>query len=168
MPTSLSLGPRCPRRTQPSGRRAFTLIEIMIVVAIMGIVMTIAIPSIYRQLNPESMRKTVQDIMDACSYARAHAILTGTEVVMVIRPGDRTIQVPNFTAQISSKVVIEMLDVNNFEFKDEEEARVHFQPNGVCDEFTLILHGDDDEWRKISLEVMTGLADVDSDRRNWR
>lgn len=140
----------------------------MIVIGIMGIVMTIAIPSIYRQLNPESMRKTVQDIMDACSYARAHAILTGTPVEMVIRPGDRSIQVPNFKAEISSKIVIEMLDVNNFEFKDEEEARVRFEANGTCDEFTLILHGEGDEWRKISLEVLTGLADVDSDQRNWR
>src|SRR6266481_1549762 len=40
-------------------RLAFTLLEIMVVVAIMGIVMTVAIPSLYHQLHPDSMRKAV-------------------------------------------------------------------------------------------------------------
>src|SRR5437762_14148606 len=69
--------------------RAFTLIELMVVVAIMGIVMTIAIPTIYQQLHPESMRKAVSDVMEACGHARARAILDGMETDLVIRPADR-------------------------------------------------------------------------------
>src|SRR6266550_6745511 len=68
---------------------AFTLIEIMVVVAIMGIVMTIAIPTVYQQLHPESMRKAVSDVMEACGHARARAILDGVETDLVIRPADR-------------------------------------------------------------------------------
>jgi prepilin-type N-terminal cleavage/methylation domain-containing protein len=67
----------------------FTLLELMVVVAIMGIVMTISIPAIYQQLHPESMRKAVSDVMEACSHARARAILNGAETDLVIRPGDR-------------------------------------------------------------------------------
>jgi len=51
-----------------------------------------------------------------------------------------------------------MLAVNFVEYKDAGEARVHFYPNGTCDDFTLILRSDQGEWRKISLEVATGLA----------
>src|SRR2546421_171491 len=73
--------------------RAFTLIEIMVVVAIMGIVMTIAIPTVYQQLHPESMRKAVSDVMEACSHARARAILDGVQIDLVIRPADRQFDV---------------------------------------------------------------------------
>ena len=173
---------------------AFTLIEIMIVVAIIGIVMTMAVPTLYRQLHPESMQKAVSDIMEACSHARARAILEGVPTELVIRPGDRQIQVsvtsgassePGaieaeavvqrpaagasvFAASLSDHIVIEMLDVNFFELKDEEEARARFYPNGTSDEFTIVLHSDKNEWRKITLEVVTGLADVETDPRKWQ
>src|SRR5438477_5959589 len=68
---------------------AFTLIEIMVVVAIMGIVMTIAIPTVYQQLHPESMRKAVSDVMEACATARARAILDGAPMALVIHPADQ-------------------------------------------------------------------------------
>ena len=61
---------------------------------------------------------------------------------------------------ISDHVVIEMLDVNLLEYKDQDFARVRFYPNGTCDEFTLILHSDRGEWIKISLEITTSLANV--------
>jgi len=74
-------------------RAAFTLIEVMVVCAIIGIVMTMAIPSVYRQLHPESMQKAVENILEACEDARRHAVLTGTTMKLVLRPGDKTIQV---------------------------------------------------------------------------
>src|SRR2546423_14400471 len=58
---------------------AFTLIELMVVVAIIGIVITISIPTIYQQMHPESMRKAVSDVVEACSHARARAILNGVQ-----------------------------------------------------------------------------------------
>ena len=184
-------------RPDPSrGRslRAFTLIEIMIVVAIIGIVMTMAIPTLYRQLHPESMQKAVSDLMEACSHARARAILEGVPTELAIRPGDRQIQVSLaggasrdseggeagsvsatpvagasvFSASLSDHIVIEMLDVNFFEMKNEEEARVRFYPNGTSDDFTIILRSDKNEWRKITLEVVTGLAEVEVDPRKWQ
>lgn len=73
--------------------RAFTLIELMVVVAIMGIVLTIAIPNIHRRLHPESMQKAVSDVMEACSHARATAILNGRPTDLVIRAEDSSISV---------------------------------------------------------------------------
>jgi hypothetical protein len=53
-----------------------------------------------------------------------------------------------------------MLDINLLEYKDADEARVRFFPNGTSDEMTLVLH-DGDQYRKITLEVTTGLASVE-------
>ena len=162
-------------------QHAFTLIEIMVVVAIIAVVMTIAIPSIYRQLHPESMQKAVSDVMEACSHARAQAILSGHPVDMVIRAEEggtgtsislqaaaetrrpeNTVDSPSvsgdewrtedrpsggsaggdgvgFSARISDKIAIELIEVNFQDQMEFEAAHVRFHPNGTSDEFKLLL-----------------------------
>ena len=52
-------------------RSAFTLMEIMIVVAIIGLIMAMGLPSIIKVLQKEGMRKAVSDLTDVCAAARA-------------------------------------------------------------------------------------------------
>jgi prepilin-type N-terminal cleavage/methylation domain-containing protein len=74
------------------------------------------------------------------------------------------------SARLSEKVLIEMMDINKLphEFRDDEVARVRFFPNGTCDELTLILVSDVNERREITLEITTGLANVESDPRKFK
>ncbi len=166
---------------------AFTLIEIMLVVGILAIVATMGLPAIYRAYQKEDLRQAVSDIMEVCSNARAQAILRGTTVELSIRPHERLLSfsgaaparaadagerlpgnlaVPGprsgTSAHISDRLIIEMVDVNFFEYKDEEEARVRFHPNGTCDELTIVLRSEKNEFRKISLEATTSLARVET------
>ena len=141
--------------------RAFTLIEIMIVVAIMGLIMAMGIPSLARAMRKEGMRKAVSDMVEACSGARAAAILTGQTADLVIRPQDKTISGGTFSATLPDNVGIEILGVNFVELQEADEARVHFYGNGTSDEFTIVLTSDEHKAMKISLEVVTGLADVE-------
>ena len=164
---------------------AFTLIEIMVVVAVMGLILAMGLPSIVVALKKEGMRRAVNDVVEGCRQARAQAIMSGTVAELRYHPETRTVSVTGgsapgnegeasfpaearpspaaasgFTAQLPADVMVEMWDVNMTEFKDAEEARVRFYPNGMCDEMTVVLHSDKGEWRKITLEITTGRSTV--------
>lgn len=142
--------------------RAFTLIEILVVVGILGIITAIGIPSIGRTLQKEGMRKAVSDFVEACSDARAQAILKQQTAVLTIRPGEHTFKSPSKEYQFPETVQIEFMGAN-FSLTDmeQEETRVRFFPNGTSDEFAIVLRGEDQRTVKITLELVTGLADVE-------
>jgi prepilin-type N-terminal cleavage/methylation domain-containing protein len=171
--------------------RAFTLLEIMMVVAIIGLMMTMSVPAILRTMHQEPLRKAVNDVLNICNHARAQAILHGVTTTVVFHPqsGDITLAgiattnspdgfappdaptdattaaAPNASALNSTKfddsITIDMLDVNLSECKDASEALVRFFPDGTSDEMTLIIHSRD-EYRKITLEVTTGRASMEA------
>ena len=175
--------------------RAFTLIEIMIVVAIMGVVMTLSVPLVYKLWRKAPMRQAVKDIVEVCSHARARAIMHGQVTEVVFHPkqnrlemvggggaprptegsgGEATPSVPAATgsglsAQLSNEIIIETLDINmsGVEFNDAESVRVRFYPNGVSDEMKMILFDGRDRMG-IELEITTGLASVvNNPLREW-
>ena len=159
--------------------RAFTLIEIMLVVGILAIVMTMGLPAIYRAVKLDSFRQAMSDVEEACSRARARAILQGGTMEVVIRAEDGQINVQPaggvvatetsapgssssmFSARLAKEIGVSMLDVNLMDRMQESEAHVRFFPNGTCDEFTMVLQSEKGEIRKFTLETTTGLADVE-------
>ena len=183
-------------RVRHSANRGFTLVEIMIVVAILGIVLGMGIPSMFRAMKREGMRAAMNDVLEACQKARAAAILSGSLVELQILPATGEFKVvagstappsanvldampaelakvappppapaiPSFSIQLPSDVSIELLDVNFVELKDAEDVRVKFRPNGTSDEMTVVLRSRQEEWRKISLEVTTALAEMEAIR----
>lgn len=182
--------------------RAFTLIELMVAVGIMAIILTIAIPSLNQSLHQDSMRKAVQDVMDACREARARAILDGVTMELRIRPGDRQltiaagpVQAPavsgnafgfaddgglveraapassggGASVKLSDRIVMEGLGVNGEDWTEDEEAAVRFYPNGTSDEMSMVLYApSSNERRNITLEVVTGMADVETDTSKFK
>jgi prepilin-type N-terminal cleavage/methylation domain-containing protein len=134
---------------------AFTLIEIMIVVAILGLVAAMGVPSILQSLRKDGMRKAVSDVKEALDTARSRAIFSGQNTEVVFHPLERSVG----STVLPEGVEIAMLDINLLDYGASEEARVRFFSNGTCDELTLVLHARD-EWEKITLEFSTSLASV--------
>lgn len=181
------------RARRVSFATAFTLIEIMVVVAIMAIVMLTSIPFIRSGLRKEALNQAIRDVEEVCYNARRNAILHGSMAEVVFHPKDRVFQVAGASAssgedsqavspdastappansglsgRIPDSLIVDMLDVNLTEYKDADEARVRFYPNGTSDELTLILHNEKGEYFKMALEATTGMPTFETDPSKFK
>lgn len=167
--------------------RGFTLIEVMIVVGIVAIIMAMGLPSFARMYRKGPMRQAMSDVQEACGKARSEAILKGVTVELHIDvkgkrlsvagvgagsaevdpfakelgTGGATAAVTGFSATLAEDIVIELLAVNLNEVVEEDDVAVRFYPNGTADEFWLVLRSGEGEIRKFSLEVTTGLVQLE-------
>lgn len=168
----------------PNSAAGFSLLEIMIVVGIMGLMLTIGVPLVYKVFHRAPLNQATADLFEVLSNARARAILQGKEVDLLFHPREGRFEIEgagtaaaagsgqvkvgfirgvgNGTyGKLPDQVAIRMLDINKLEhdFLADEVARVRFFPNGTSDELTLILQSDVAQ-RGITLEITTGLASV--------
>lgn len=173
-----------------TGRRSrgFTLIEIMVVIAIIGLIMAMGLPSLFQAFKAEGMRRAIQDIQKVCQDARSQAIFNNQTTYIYIYPGmtDRRFQLGGepitggaaladaetlattnnetpsggtTSGVLPDDVQIEMFDINQQDFAESAWGRVRFFPNGTSDEMVLVLRYKNDT-RMIKLEYSTALTDV--------
>lgn len=143
----------------------------MIVVAIIGLIAAMGVPSILQTFRKDGMRKAVSDLMDVCAEARTRAILQNQKTAVVLYPLERRFGVDGAaggkntssgrvtSATLPDGVEFAMVDINLQDYGASEWVRVFFNPDGTSDEMTLVLLSSG-ERRKITLEFSTGLATV--------
>jgi prepilin-type N-terminal cleavage/methylation domain-containing protein len=161
-------------------RRAFTLIELMVVVGIIGLMAAMGLPSMIKALQKEGMRKALSDMQDVCFSARQQAIMSKhtTSVIFFPQQGKFGLEGASAgaespaaspgagkvtTATLPDNIHFAMLDIYHRDYAESDWARVTFYPDGTCDEAVIVLIGRG-ETKKISLDYATGapvITDVD-------
>ena len=137
----------------------------MIVVAIIGLMAAMGLPSMLRMVQKDGMRKAVGDVTDLLTAARADAILKGQTADVSFHPADNRLDSSiGKSVTLPEGVAMEAIGINLMDFSESEMSRVRFFSNGTCDELTLVLHSGDD-WRKITLEFSTAIASAESLKR---
>lgn len=159
-------------RKPSSSPTAFTLIEIMVVVAIIGLMAAIGMPSIIRALQKDGMRKALSDVKDVCFTARQEAIVTKHKTAVIFYPQkgrfglDGVSGVSSATttnihtgkvtgSSLPTGIQFAMLDIFHKDFAESEWAKVFFYPDGTADETVLVLTGRGETW-KITIDYVTG------------
>jgi len=162
-----------------SRQAAYSLIEIMMVLAVISLVLGFGLPAIIRWDKGQSFQSVISDLVDLCNTARTRAILRCEPVDLVFEPGRRLALIesdqdvkpsqvkltglPTMRTSVyfPDDIYFEMLDVNFVEYKDAEQCRVRFYPNGTCEELTVVLRSSDGRFAKLALEPTTSIPKVE-------
>jgi prepilin-type N-terminal cleavage/methylation domain-containing protein len=152
---------------------AFTLIEIMIVVGIIGLLAAMGAPALNKMLQKEGMRKALSDIEDVCFSAREQAIVFNKTTAVVFYPRERRFEVDGgggggginvhsgkvTSATLPEGVELGMLDIFRRDYVQSDWAKIYFNSDGTCDEAVIVLIAKGQS-EKITLEYATGMPTV--------
>ena len=155
------------RRGGPARAGAFTLIEILIVVGIIGLSLTMGVPAFVRAMHKEGMRKAQSDLLEACQKARGAAIINAKSQELIIKPADRSFEAPGaFPPTILPEdVSIGVIMVNDLPREQDDEVVVRFFPRGTSDDFIMVIRSlRDGSQCTISVDPVTALADLSTAR----
>ena len=158
-------------------KRAFTLVEIMVVVAVMGLLIGISIPAFRSIIKKAPLEQGISDVESLCRQARAEAIVrqqamdvlfNEAEEIVALTTAARVIIAPDpFTGltvkvteetQLIDQVALEV-DLQIIEPESDEftvgEIRIRFYPNGTSETLAVRVVGDDEAYL-LTLDPVTG------------
>ncbi|MFO1305849.1 MAG: GspH/FimT family pseudopilin [Burkholderiales bacterium] len=119
-----------PRSISPHAIRGLTLIEILVVLAIMGVVSAIALPMVMGTSNAE-MRSAARQLASGLRLARSEAVAQRRETFLVIDLAGRRFKVDRDAREYPLPKNIELkLYTAQKDLVDEKTGSIRFYPDG--------------------------------------
>ncbi len=109
----------------------FTLIELMVTIAVLAIIVSIAAPNISNQLANQRVKSTVSSIESALKEAKAESIIRRQDITVVYSNADNTIKLKDDSNTDLATYNVASQSTINQVITPTTVTEVTFQPNKV-------------------------------------
>lgn len=136
----------------------FTILELTIVILIMGIVIAVGVPKIFKGIESTRFRDTISELVIFLRKTRMDALAKSETVTVSVRLKEALFKDSNgntFAFPEESGLTVSVED--KYLYVDVEETELTFYPNGTASGGELILSKEDTKVF-IYLDPLTGLA----------
>jgi general secretion pathway protein H len=140
--------------TQRRSLRAFTLVELLVAMAIAGVLMAVSVPMGMRFYDSMQYREAVRIVMSAFQFARHQAVETGTMQDVVVRPGVNELSYGGKSKQLPES--INMVVSAAGDLGVERGGVVRFYPEGGATGGDVELESPSGKGVRISVDWLTG------------
>lgn len=86
-------------------RRAFTMIELLLVLVIIGIITAITVPSLVRSIRGNRLSTSARSVIMAGRYARSMAVMKQTEMALVLNMDNGTVSVRVMPVDLFMRII---------------------------------------------------------------
>lgn len=146
------------------GRKGFTLIEMAVVLVIIAIGITLAVPMIEGGFETREVRRAARQIAATMHHVRGEALATSTPQELVIDPDRNSIATTEWGRWVilTDRAVIERVDGGNP--VGDGAVQILFFPNGSTSGADIVVASRNDRTRNrlhISLDPLVGTVRVE-------
>jgi general secretion pathway protein H len=116
---------------ETTGGQGFTIFELLVVLAILGIVVALGAPALHRMVPGVELKTSAQNVATALREARGLAIASNAEVSLVVDLGDRALRIGDGPpVRLASSLGITLLTATR-ELIDAGTGQIRFYPDGT-------------------------------------
>lgn len=169
---------------------AFTLIEVILVVVIIGLMAALAAPSFINAIHGQRLDSAAHQLAVACQQARYEALFGGNTCWYIVDFDNQTVRLlqepradtnsvityaeiaaetnilesataeVKHTAEIPQGVTITGVQMQNGDEQSTGVVGFPFYTTGVCEPFRVFIESDDGEMRAMDVDMFTGKTRV--------
>lgn len=154
--------------------RAFTMVELLLVIVLIGVLLGIAAPSLVRSIQGHRLRTAARTIVTVARYARNMALLKQSHVSITFNLDTGQVDLtstnttlPRFTRVVEG-VVLASVAIEGEEPHTEGTCVVPYHRNGICKPFVVTMRDARGHTVKTKVDALSSVRTMEYDARGMR